>query len=100
MSRFEWKFVSATALNKHVGRIDLDAITMGELKVLCREGMESWRWNNVQSGRHAVDLAWPPLIAPVVRAMDKVGCPLARCAIPHFHILRFLERWNAHKRET
>ena len=64
-----------------MGLINLDEITMGELKTLCREGMERWRWSNVQAGRHSADIVAPPLGDPVMRAIRKVGCPLATWAI-------------------
>ena len=82
-SRFGWQFTSAAIVHTHRGDIDIDAITMGELKVLCDEGFELWRWANVQrSNRHSIGPdAPPPLIEPVKAALRKVGCPLARCAI-------------------
>ena len=54
---------------------------MGELKILCNEGFEKWRWQNVQKSRHKTELADAPLLAPVTRAISLSSCPLAACAI-------------------
>jgi hypothetical protein len=81
VSRFGWTFSSATTVTTHVGEISLDNVSMGELRTLCDEGFDLWRWRNVTSGKHTADLAEAPLLAPIVRAISRSYCPLATCAI-------------------